>query len=73
MKLTADVIVEVLDETALERDAVQAIKTTHFVKTRNATEQQIRTAEVQAVAGDTAAAVQWLAEPDSIMNSPHVT
>jgi hypothetical protein len=53
VKITAEVVVEILDETALEREAVKQIDTVEFYVTddSDSTVDQVRAAEREAVVG----------------------
>lgn len=70
VRVNAEVVIEITDETALEHEAVADIDSTEFSVDGDTVVEDVRAEEREWVRGDPAAAVQWLVDPGGMLPSP---
>lgn len=67
VKVTAEVIVEIRDETALERAVLALIDGAEFYPGEGSAAEEVRAQEREEVLGDPVAAVGWIADPLGVL------
>jgi len=67
MKVTAEAIIEITDEAALELAVLADIDATDFQASDDSPAEQVRASEREQVAGDPTAALSWIADPFAIV------
>jgi hypothetical protein len=67
VKVTAEAIMEITDEAALEQATLDAIDSTEFLVNEGSTVGEVRAEQRDEVRSDSVAAVRWLADPSSLV------